>query len=241
MSTLDRSSEIVRHEADSSRPRAAGDRLRESFLPEQAGTVSSYFRARRWSELCRRFPNLAEMSVVDLGGYAWNWMEVPVRPKSVLVINLDDEKPGALPTWIETIHCDACQLPPDLLERRFDLVYSNSLLEHVGGYWRRVAIAKSVHQLADHHWIQTPWRYFPFEPHWMVPCFQFLPVRVRAGISRSWPLAPREFRASGLDENIDSVLQVELVSTTEMRRLFPRSAIYRERVAGITKSITAVL
>lgn len=179
------------------------------------------------------------MSVVDLGGYAWNWMHAPVRPKSVLVINLDVE-PTDLPSWIETVHGDACQLPPEVLDRNFDLVYSNSLLEHVGGYWRRVALADAVHSLGDHHWIQTPWRYFPLEPHWMFPFFQFLPLNTRAGISRSWPLAPGEFRSASWEENVHAVLQVELLSMTEMRRLFPRSSIYQERVAGITKSITAV-
>lgn len=136
---------------------------------------------------------------------------------------------------------DACDLPAEIADRGFDLVYSNSLLEHVGGYWRRVAIAKGVHRLAPHHWVQTPARYFPVEQHWMMPFFQFLPAGLRARAGRSWPLAPTWLRELSRSESLASVLEVELVSTAEMRLLYPGSEIYKERVAGFTKSVAAVL
>jgi hypothetical protein len=216
-------------------------KLRSVFLPERGGSLSEHFRARRWDEFCRRFPDLPDMSVIDLGGYAWNWTTTTMRPKKVLVINLDDTAFPEQPDWISTLTADACELPAELFEHKVDLVFSNSLIEHVGGYWRRAQVAKAVHQLADHHWIQTPARYFPIEPHWVFPLFQFLPVRVRAEASKLWPLSPPEFRAGSLEKNLDLVLEVELVSTAEMCRLYPHSEIYRERVAGLTKSVTAVL
>jgi hypothetical protein len=75
-----------------------------------------------------------------------------------------------------------------LSTERFDLIYSNSVIEHVGGHWRRERYAETVHHFADHHWIQTPYRYFPVEPHWLFPFFQHLPISVKATITARWPM-----------------------------------------------------
>lgn len=217
------------------------EQVQSVLLPEHHGALPAYFRKRRWDELSKRFPELPDMSVIDLGGYARNWRDAPVRPKELVVVNLDEEQaPDDEEPWQTTVLADACDLSAAILDRGFDLVYSNSLLEHVGGYWRRVAIAKAVHRLAPHHWVQTPARYFPVEPHWMMPLFQFLPVALRAKAGRAWPLAPTWLREQSLSESLASVLEVELVSTSEMRLLYPHSEIYRERLAGLTKSIAAV-
>ena len=89
---------------------------------------------------------------------------------------------------VKAVVGDACSLPAELRGERFDLVYSNSVLEHVGGHDRRLAFAASVHELGDAHWIQTPYRYFPVEPHWLCPGLQLLPVRARAEVTLRWPL-----------------------------------------------------
>ena len=208
-------------------------------LPGSAASLSKHFRRRRWTELNRRFTDLADMRVIDLGGYYWNWVSAPVRPKSVVVVNLDGRRFADEPSWVESVTADACDLPVEVFDRPFDLVYSNSLLEHVGGYSRRKAIADAVHCLAPHHWVQTPARYCPIEPHWLCPGFQFLPARLRLEAARRWPLSPT-YRQSDLEQLMEEVLGVELVSNTEMRHLFPTSDLYIERIGGIPKSVTAV-
>ena len=61
----------------------------------------------------------------------------------------------------------------------YDVVFSNSLLEHVGGHAQRAALAREVRSLAPRHWVQTPYRYFPLEPHWLFPGMQF-PLEAQA-------------------------------------------------------------
>jgi hypothetical protein len=180
------------------------------------------------------------MAVIDLGGTAWYWETAPVRPASVLVVNVDPGSLGNSTEGVTTVEGDACDLPTELLETEFDLVYSNSVIEHVGGHRQRTDFAAAVHRLSAHHWVQTPARSFPLEPHWIFPGFQFLPVAARAEISRRWPLAPAGFRGRTRGDAVDDVLGIELVSAAEMRRLFPGSEIYRERFAGLAKSIVAI-
>jgi len=150
--------------------------------PYSPKSLAHRARARRWDLLSATFPNLAEMRVLDLGGRPTVWATAPVKPKQVVTVNYEaHESPEA---WITAIEGDACDLPRTIREDHFDLVYSNSVIEHVGGHERCLKFSESVHSLADSHWVQTPWRYFPIEPHWICPGLQFLPVPLRASVAR---------------------------------------------------------
>jgi hypothetical protein len=194
-------------------------------------------RAQRWNWLVETFPDLDQMSVVDLGGDPSTWTRSPVRPKHAHVINIEKLTPD-VPDWIEVDYADACALPERIASRRYDLVFSNSVLEHVGGHERRLRFAEAVHELAPAHWVQTPYRYFPIEPHWIAPGMQFLPVRARASMARRWPLA--HVRSTDVRNALDGVLWTELVDRTQMRYYFPDSTVRSERLMGITKSLIAI-
>ncbi len=119
---------------------------------------------------------------------------------------------------------DARALPfePD----SFDIAYSNSLVEHLDPA-DRSRFAAEIRRVAGRYWVQTPNRYFPVEPHVLLPGFQFLPESARR---RLWglgmPRAPYE--------------PIELLGAAELRELFPDAVILRERFAGLTKSLIAV-
>ena len=136
-----------------------------------------------------------------------------------------------------------CGMTADALKKAelatdFDVVFSNSLIEHLGGHARRSDFARQVRQLAPRHWVQTPYRYFPLEPHWLFPGMQFMPAAARVQIANYWPLV--HTKPASVDEARQEVLWTELVSVTEMRDYFPESTIMHERIVGITKSLIAV-
>jgi hypothetical protein len=204
--------------------------------PASPESLAGRARARRWLELVRRFPDIRNMRVLDLGGSPTTWRLAPVRPEHVTIVNIDAyvaEEP-----WITVQQADACNLSSDVLRQEFDLVYSNSLLEHVGGHARREDLAQQVHAAAPHHWVQTPYRYFPIEPHWMMPAMQFFPFAIRMRASQHWRYGhmstPSEATA------YEKVAEVELIGNAQMRWLFPESALWRERYLGMTKSLIAI-
>jgi hypothetical protein len=182
-------------------------------------------RTERWKRLLALHPGLSEMSVVDLGGTERSWALAPVKPTALVLVNLPDD--------------DACD-PQLLAHEHFDLVYSNSVIEHVGGHWRRERFAENVHRLGDHHWIQTPNRYFPIEPHWLCPVFQHLPVTARAHLGRVWPIGNVARFHVPYSQSLELVLGIELLDASQMRLYFPESTIVRERFLGLTKSLIAV-
>lgn len=199
-------------------------------------SLSGRARARRWERFGESFPSLPEMRVLDLGGTPESWQLAPVRPKSVVTVNLataESESPDII-----AVQGDACDLPSSIAKERFDLVYSNSLLEHVGGHVRRERLADNIHSLADRHWVQTPYRYFPIEPHWLFPGIQWLPYEARVRVSMHWNRGHiRTYTRETAEEQVD---EIELIGISQMRRYFPSSDIWYERFAGLVKSLVAI-
>lgn len=176
------------------------------------------------------------MRVLDLGGTPAYWASAPVQPASVTVVNL-----AAFPETVDHVSAvvaDACSPPETVTRNPYDLVVSNSLLEHVGGHVRRQQLSDAIRGAADRHFVQTPYRYFPVEPHWLFPGLQFLPFAARVWVTRTWPLGHRH--AKDLSTAVASVNEVDLVGLRQMRSYFPESDIVLERFLGVPKSLIAV-
>jgi hypothetical protein len=215
------------------------DKLRERLGSARSpGSFSARARARRWQMFAEYFPDVRDMRMLDLGGIVFTWTNAPVRPREVVVVNLKQQESGL--DWITTLVADACALPAEIKSQQFDLVYSNSVIEHVGGHARRDALASAIRQSAERYWVQTPYRYFPIEPHWLFPGFQFLPVATRAALTRRWKLGHRRAPRRPLDAAVANVLDVELLSKTEMQHYFPDSQVLSETFLGFVKSLIAV-
>lgn len=196
--------------------------------------VGRYFRSRR----LRRFAaalSLGPASVVlDLGGdeYYWEWLDGCPR---VTVANLAarDLKMRRLP-WVQA---DGCRLP--FRDGAFDAVFCNSVIEHLPDGPSRKAMAREIARVGRGYWVQTPSRWFPVEAHTMTPLFQFLPKRWQARLARNftmwgWLQRPGREEARGFVENF------HLLSAGDLARLFPAASLERERVLGVTKSLSAV-
>jgi hypothetical protein len=210
--------------------------LRERLV-DAPGSIGDRLRTARWQRLAGCFPGLAAMRVVDLGGTAEMWQRAPVHPAHVHVVNLAPP-PAELPGWITAGTADVTDPAVAAGLGSYDLVFSNATIEHVGGHGARRRFAAAVRSLAPLHWVQTPYRYFPVEPHFVAPGFQFLPLAARARLVRRWPLT--HSRPASHQEALDAVIGVELLGRAEMRHLFPGSILLSERVLGVTKSLIAV-
>ena len=193
-------------------------------------------RRRRWLIIGQHLPGLADMKVLDLGGTALWWRRAPVKPAHITLINLHE--PSENEPGLVAIHGDALRAADLLPNEVFDIVFSNSLIEHLGGHGARRRFADVVTSMAPRYVIQTPYRYFPIEPHWIFPGFQFLPVSARAYLSRKWPLGHTHgwTRLAATNE----VMSTELLSLCEMRTYFPDAEIVWERILGVPKSMLAI-
>ena len=138
--------------------------------------------------------------------------------------------------WITAVVGDACEPPSGLPAP--DLVYSNSVIEHVGGHARRLQFAATVRS-CERYWVQTPSRSFPIEPHFMFPFLQHLPRSLQMSAVAHWPVGNYS-EVKDRSEALSHLLDIELLSADELSFYFPDAALHRERVAGMTKSFIAI-
>ena len=115
-------------------------------------------------------------------------------------------------------------------EGEFPVVFSSSTIEHVPAELQ-AAFASEIARVGQRYFVQTPNRYFPIEPHYQFPFFQFFPERLQRALNARFTLGWRE---RGHWE------PVRLLSARQLGRLFPDAEIHRERVFGLTKSLMAV-
>jgi hypothetical protein len=123
-------------------------------------------------------------------------------------------------------------------DAEFDLVFSNSVIEHVGNYDDQMKMAKEVQRVGKRYFIQTPSYYFPLEPHFFFPFFQLLPMDLRIFLLRRFSLGwykktPDRAKAA------KAVRSVRLLRKQEVRQLFPGARIHEERFCGLVMSFIA--
>jgi hypothetical protein len=117
----------------------------------------------------------------------------------------------------------------------FDVVFSNSTIEHVGGLREQKRFAQEVMRVGKRYFVQTPHFHFPIEPHFLVPGFQWLPVRWRALLHSRMTLGWWE-KAPSFHAALEEVESIRLIREAELRYLFPGASIRREKYFGLTKS-----
>lgn len=205
------------------------------------------FRARRFAQVRSMIESvLAEKGhceILDLGGTEKYWLigeDFIQANRSRLrftVINNEEQQPVDRPDLFE-IHLGSATDPRLLDGRRFDLVHSNSVIEHVGGWRDMEMFAANARRLAPRYYIQTPNYWFPYEPHFRFPGFQYLPESVRIELIMRFSLGFFR-RIEDRREAAEIIHHHRLVSARQMRLLFPDGSVGFEKVAGLNKSIIA--
>lgn len=200
-------------------------------------SLSRRFRRRRIARFVREFRVTAETRVLDVGGTPDTWRLSPVQPRLVL-LNMPRAR-GDLGSaqWVAG---DGRALP--FRDGAFDIVFSNSVIEHVGDAASQQAFASEVARVGRGYWVQTPNRWFPLEQHLLTPLVHWLPKGWQNAILRRgtiWGALTRP-TPDRRDFYIEHYLRdVRLLAFRDLRELFPGARIIRERFLGITKSLVA--
>jgi hypothetical protein len=173
---------------------------------------------------------------LDIGGYPRFWKEMRcVNP--VHCLNLDANPDQELSEDFYYVVGDGRALPYS--DQSFALVFSNSVIEHVGSFEQQLRFANEVRRVGRAYWVQTPNRWFPVEPHLLGLFIHYLPWRAQRRFIRwltLWGLMKRPTLAE-IDEFLG---EIRLLSARELRILFPEAEIYREVVFFLTKSFIVV-
>lgn len=96
-------------------------------------------------------------------------------------------------------------------------------------------MANEIKRVGKRYFVQTPNLYFPIEPHFVFPFFQFLPVEVRVWLISHFDLGFYE-KITDKQTAIEAVTSITLLNKKKFISLFPEANLFEEKIFGITKS-----
>ena len=206
----------------------------------QPTSLSAQLRQKRW-EAFRDLTASVErpMKILDVGGLQSVWERIGFADQPDIRITLLNIKKAPADHWnMESIEGNACSMP-QFHAGQFDIVYSNSVIEHVGGEKEIRAMADEIRRVGKRYYVQTPNRYFPVEPHFVFPMFQFLPVSLRISLVQHFPLGWFE-KIPDRERAEKYVRSINLLTKNQVKNLFPDAVTIDERFFGLSKSIQAI-
>jgi hypothetical protein len=197
-------------------------------------------RARRFALFERLCDSLSRpLKVLDVGGTNSFWEQRGWAGREdfeVTLVNLEAEErkyANIIPTAGDATHLGA------FADQSFHIVFSNSVIEHLFTYENQRRMANEVRRVARAYWVQTPNYWFPMEPHFHVPGWQWMPERLRIRLIQRHTCGWRG-PCPDPGEAAEAVREVRLLTHREMTDLFPGATIVQERYLGLTKSFIAL-
>lgn len=191
-------------------------------------------RVRRWREdRYQRFLELCRVSpgerILDVGAGAGAALERFNTTNEIVAVDLNPlESEWLKQSNVTVAVADATKLPYE--DREFPLAFSSSVIEHIPKELQE-AFASEIRRVSERYYVQTPNRWFPIEPHYQFPFFQFFPERLQRALNKRFTLG---WRKKGDWE------EANLLTAGDLRRLFPDGEIHREKLFGLTKSLMVV-
>jgi Methyltransferase domain len=179
------------------------------------------------------------LNILDVGGTEifWDIMQFKSTPHRITLLNLD-----IVPTRnssYRSIAGDARHMP-EFKDKEFDIVFSNSVIEHVGSFADQQAMANEIRRVGIKYFLQTPSYLFPFEPHFLFPFFHWLPITLRTWLVSTFHLGWYGKNVQDWNEAKKVVTSIRLLKESELRILFPDAVITKEKFFGLTKSFILV-
>jgi ubiquinone/menaquinone biosynthesis C-methylase UbiE len=212
--------------------------LAPSDNPDSFGYALRNKRFQIFEDLIdKNFPKNQIIRVLDVGGTGYFWKDRKLFHSGRLQITLLNlEAENHLPNGIKSISGNATDLS-EFEDNHFDLVFSNSVIEHLYTWENQQKMAKECMRVCKNYFIQTPNKHFMIEAHYAIPFIQYMPKRLTYSILTKTRLS--RMRKWAPHDAEQYLKEIRLINKSEMEQLFPNAKIYKEKMLGMTKSFTA--
>ncbi|MCP6763093.1 MAG: class I SAM-dependent methyltransferase [Fischerella sp. CENA71] len=180
------------------------------------------------------------IKILDVGGTVKFWENTGLLDREnknieITLLNLSFPTINSTYPNIKQVVGDARNMV-NFHSNEFDIVFSNSVIEHVGSYHEQRQMANEVMRVGKRYYVQTPYLFFPIEPHFIFPLFQFFPLNFRVWLLTNFSLGWYG-KVAPQDEAREIVTSIRLLNQREFVNLFPEATLYKEKLFGLTKSL----
>jgi ubiquinone/menaquinone biosynthesis C-methylase UbiE len=180
------------------------------------------------------------VKILDVGGTPDFWITIGVPEfADITMLNLEESLLSAENTKGFSYHVGDARDLSAFADGEFDVVVSNSVIEHVGGWADIKQACKEMQRVGRSGWVQTPAASFPIEPHFVIPFIHYFSASIRAFLLYHLPRRGYENLAD-IGAARSAVEAINLLSKKEVSILFPDSKVVSERFLGIAKSNVAL-
>jgi hypothetical protein len=210
-------------------------------INELYAKIFKVWRRKRFNIFLNKISPTTEMSLLDVGGYPGNWTQYKPVVKCLDILNIHPielAKADCSHYNMRAMIGDGCKL--DLPNNAYDIVFSNSVIEHVGSYENQKAFASEVRRAGKSLWIQTPAYECLIEPHYLAPFIHWLPKKWQKKLIRNFTI--RGLLDQPTSVEVDNMVETtRLISFKEFKNLFPDCEILIEKMLFIIpKSYIAI-
>ena len=194
-----------------------------------------------FKELLYHLDTDGSIRILDIGGREEFWKSSGILDNisdlEVTLLNVDIDQMKLCNLNLKTVIGDARAMP-EFQDQEFDIVFSNSVIEHVGNGDDKRRMSEEIRRVGKRYFIQTPNRFVPIEPHFVFPFFQFLPLQFQVWLIMNFKLG---WYSKINDRNLAEKLvsRITLLSRKEFVELFPGAKMYDEKIFILTKSFIA--
>ncbi len=185
-------------------------------------------RARRMHRFIERLHVGRGTRILDLGGRPEIWESVE-GPLDITILNLPGETGADVQSRHNVTYVEGDATHVERPSGSFDLVFSNSVIEHVGPAEKQGAFAAEVKRLAAAYWVQTPVKWFPIEAHTGMPFWWFYPAAIRRAFIARWH--------KGLPDWAEAMEGTRVLERAFLEGLFPGAHVFTETLVGVPKSV----
>ncbi|MHC5860172.1 methyltransferase domain-containing protein [Nostoc sp.] len=216
--------------------------VRKIYDTNLTDSWASKLRKKRFSLFTSILDSMpSPIKILDVGGTISFWenlgfLNEEVKDVEITLLNVKFIEVSSTHPKIKQVVGNATNMA-NFQSNEFDIVFSNSVIEHVGDYEQQRQMATEVMRVGKKYFVQTPNLFFPIEPHFVFPLFQFMPINIRV-----WLLT--NFALGWYDKVADKQLarsiatSIKLLNKRKFLNLFPEAQLYKEKFFGLTKSFT---
>jgi len=120
---------------------------------------------------------------------------------------------------VQCLVADARFLP--FKDKSLKILFSNAVIEHVGNAGSQQQFAHEIQRVSEKFYVTCPNKYFPFEFHYRLPFYQFVPKKVQRWLFEKFTI--------GLwYENTWE--DINLLSYRQLKKYFPGATVIKQRI-----------
>lgn len=193
--------------------------------------IFKHWRAKRFRLFLEIIRPTKMDRILDVGGYPGTWTNSAPCAKSITCLNIHpiDWDTARSPQHNVTVALGDARNMSEISSKEYDVVFSNSVVEHVGTWSDQQAFAHEVRRVGKTLWIQTPAKECPIEPHYLAPFIHWLPKSTQKRLVR-WLSVYGLLQRPSQSQADDFVDSIRLLSKGEVAILFPDCNILEEKL-----------